>query len=76
MGVRPPLQPGVTDGHRSALLRSASRPDPWTSAGAKLKGDTTDMAHTVELEIAGRVLKLETGHMAKQADGSVLATYG
>lgn len=34
------------------------------------------MAHTVELEIAGRVLKLETGHMAKQADGSVLATYG
>jgi len=34
------------------------------------------MAHTVELEIAGRVLKLETGHLAKQADGSVLATYG
>ena len=34
------------------------------------------MAHTVELEVAGRVLKLETGHMAKQADGSVLATYG
>ncbi|MDO8546537.1 MAG: polyribonucleotide nucleotidyltransferase [Nitrospirales bacterium] len=34
------------------------------------------MVHTVELEIAGRVLKLETGHMAKQADGSVLATYG
>ena len=34
------------------------------------------MAHTVELEVAGRILKLETGHMAKQADGSVLATYG
>ncbi|MEK6603664.1 MAG: polyribonucleotide nucleotidyltransferase [Nitrospirota bacterium] len=34
------------------------------------------MVHTVELEVAGRVLKLETGHMAKQADGSVLATYG
>ena len=40
-----------------------------------LRGDTTDMAHTVELEIAGRMLKLETGHLAKQADGSVLATY-
>ncbi|TSA04812.1 MAG: polyribonucleotide nucleotidyltransferase [Nitrospiraceae bacterium] len=34
------------------------------------------MVHIVELEIAGRVLKLETGHLAKQADGSVLATYG
>ena len=34
------------------------------------------MAHTVELEVAGRVLKLETGRLAKQADGSVLATYG
>ncbi len=34
------------------------------------------MAQTVELDVAGRVLKLETGHLAKQADGSVLATYG
>jgi len=34
------------------------------------------MAHTVELEIAGRILKLETGRLAKQADGAVLATYG
>jgi len=34
------------------------------------------MAHTVELELAGRILKLETGHLAKQADGAVLATYG
>jgi polyribonucleotide nucleotidyltransferase len=34
------------------------------------------MAHTVELELAGRILKLETGRLAKQADGSVLATYG
>ena len=34
------------------------------------------MVHSVELEIAGRTLKLETGHMAKQADGSVLASYG
>jgi len=34
------------------------------------------MVHSVEIEIAGRILKLETGHMAKQADGSILASYG
>ena len=34
------------------------------------------MVHSVELEIAGHTLKLETGHMAKQADGSILASYG
>ena len=34
------------------------------------------MVHSVELEVAGRTLKLETGRMAKQADGSVLASYG
>jgi polyribonucleotide nucleotidyltransferase len=34
------------------------------------------MAHTVELELAGRTLRLETGHLAKQADGAVLATFG
>ncbi|TKB80849.1 MAG: polyribonucleotide nucleotidyltransferase [Nitrospira sp.] len=34
------------------------------------------MAHVVEIELAGRTLKLETGRWAKQADGSVVATYG
>ncbi len=34
------------------------------------------MVHVVELEVAGRRLRLETGRMAKQADGSVVATYG
>ena len=34
------------------------------------------MVHVVEIELAGRTLRLETGRMAKQADGSVLATYG
>ncbi len=34
------------------------------------------MVHVVELEVAGRRLRLETGRMAKQADGAVLATYG
>jgi polyribonucleotide nucleotidyltransferase len=32
--------------------------------------------HTVELDWAGRPLTLETGRIARQADGSVLATYG
>src|SRR5205807_7524870 len=34
------------------------------------------MAKTVELDLAGRTLRLETGRLAKQADGAVLATYG
>ena len=33
------------------------------------------MIHAVELEVGGRLLRLETGRMAKQADGAVLATY-
>ncbi|OAP41416.1 polyribonucleotide nucleotidyltransferase [Sinorhizobium glycinis] len=32
--------------------------------------------HKVEIEWAGRTLKLETGKIARQADGAVLATYG
>ncbi|MBL0848718.1 MAG: polyribonucleotide nucleotidyltransferase [Candidatus Liberibacter ctenarytainae] len=32
--------------------------------------------HTVEIDWAGRPLKLECGKIARQADGSVLATYG
>ncbi len=34
------------------------------------------MAHVVEIELAGKTLRLETGRMARQADGAVLATYG
>ena len=33
------------------------------------------MTHVVEMEVGGRPLRLETGRMAKQADGAVLATY-
>jgi len=32
--------------------------------------------HKVELEWGGKTLTLETGHIARQADGAVLATYG
>ncbi|MCP9438982.1 MAG: hypothetical protein NHB36_03775, partial [Nitrospira sp.] len=34
------------------------------------------MVHSVEIEIAGRTLRLETGRVAKQADGSIWASYG
>ena len=33
------------------------------------------MAHIVELELADRRLRLETGRVAKQADGAVWASY-
>ncbi|WP_447974884.1 polyribonucleotide nucleotidyltransferase [Nitrospira sp. Kam-Ns4a] len=33
------------------------------------------MVHVVEMEVAGRKLRLETGRVAKQADGAVLASY-
>ncbi len=32
--------------------------------------------HRVEIEWGGRTLKLETGHMARQADAAVYAQYG
>jgi len=32
--------------------------------------------HTTEIEWGGRTLRLETGRIARQADGAVLATYG
>ena len=32
--------------------------------------------HSVEIDWGGRPLKLETGMVARQADGAVMATYG
>ena len=37
---------------------------------------TNDKHTRVECEIAGKKLILETGHIARQAHGSVLVTYG
>ncbi len=34
------------------------------------------IGHTTQIEIGGRVLSLETGRVAKQADGAVLVRYG
>ena len=33
------------------------------------------MIHAVEIEVGGHMLRLETGKMAKQADGAILASY-
>ncbi len=37
---------------------------------------TRPIAHRVEMELAGRTLSIETGYVAKQADGAVLVQYG
>ncbi len=34
------------------------------------------MVHVIEMDLAGRKLRLETGRVAKQAGGAVLASYG
>src|SRR5260370_41434352 len=41
-----------------------------------MKGGTMFDIQRVEIDWAGRKLKLETGKFARQADGAVLATYG
>ncbi|HEU0116588.1 MAG TPA: polyribonucleotide nucleotidyltransferase, partial [Thermomicrobiales bacterium] len=38
--------------------------------------DNSPTIHTVELDIAGRALSLETGRIAGQADGAVVVRYG
>ncbi|MBM4119961.1 MAG: polyribonucleotide nucleotidyltransferase [Nitrospira sp.] len=34
------------------------------------------MVHVIEIDLAGKTLRLETGRLARQADGAVLASYG
>src|SRR5712664_69902 len=41
-----------------------------------MKEDQMFKIHSVEIDWGGRPLRLETGKMARQADGAVLATYG
>ncbi len=47
-------------------------------SGRPARGNGQDMfnLHTIEIEWGGRPLTLETGKVARQADGSVVATYG
>jgi polyribonucleotide nucleotidyltransferase len=54
----------------------ALRLDIGDGACSRIEGQEMFDTHTVEIEWAGRPLKLETGKIARQADGAVLATYG
>jgi polyribonucleotide nucleotidyltransferase len=47
----------------------------WLPGQLKLGNDMFDI-HRVEVDWGGRPLTLETGKIARQADGAVLATYG
>ena len=49
---------------------------PWLYVRRKKEKYDMFDKHTVEIDWAGRPLKLETGGMARQADGAVLVTYG
>jgi polyribonucleotide nucleotidyltransferase len=46
------------------------------AAGTREKKNTMFNIHKETFEWGGRELTLETGKIARQADGSVLATYG
>src|SRR5437764_1410628 len=69
--------PGAERGLRSAAPLSVSPSCSWLSA-LPPHGRKTDMfeIHREELDWAGRKLVLETGKIARQADGAVLATWG
>ena len=45
-------------------------------SGRATKDESMFTIHKQEIEWGGRTLTLETGHIARQADGAVLATYG
>src|SRR5438874_10174783 len=46
------------------------------ASGPRVKGNQMFNTKTVEIEWGGKTLKLETGRVARQADGAVLATLG
>ena len=58
-------------------VRKTNDPNPTTK---NRKSETREIImfdiHRVEIEWGGRKLKLETGHIARQADAAVLAQYG
>jgi polyribonucleotide nucleotidyltransferase len=62
------------------LVRKGSQ-ESWSVPGggrglSAYEGQDMFKTHKVEIEWAGRPLTLETGKIARQADGAVLATYG
>src|SRR5690606_29837961 len=88
-GPVPPFQPQTCHGAGlpDACLSKASRclardcvtalpPPARCRSGSHNQGQDMFNQHSVEIEWAGRPLKLETGKVARQADGAVIATYG
>ena len=58
--------------------QQAGLPATAEPAGIRPVGEGNEMfdMKTVEIEIGGKTLKLETGRVARQADGAVIATLG
>src|SRR5689334_11132399 len=63
-------------GYRSAHIDHHCSLSLSLWASVEQKARKSQMMHVIEIELAGRTLRLETGRVAKQADGSVLASYG
>ncbi|VTZ51594.1 polynucleotide phosphorylase/polyadenylase [Methylocella tundrae] len=69
--------PGAVLGAFSASLRQPLAVLLWLVFAFQIKKDEQMFdIHREELDWAGRKLVLETGKIARQADGAVLATYG
>ena len=62
------------------MLRGTPRSIPpscsWRRSGQEGKGSKCSTSNVLNSTWAGRKLILETGKIARQADGAVLATYG
>ena len=63
---------------KAACNRHRQDEEPVKQAAYTNRQETKTMfdIHSVEIEWAGRPLKIETGHIARQADGAVLVSYG
>ena len=56
-------------------FRPCPPPRKW-ALGTRMKDTTCSISNARSIDWAGRKLTLETGRIARQADGAVLATYG
>ena len=74
MAGSPDAFPGCGTTARESVSPSCSWPSPLRENHER-KITMFDI-HRVELDWGGRKLTLETGKVARQADGAVIATYG
>src|SRR5690606_12545085 len=63
-------------GEAGAWPQRSGRPITPYSEQDPCQGTGFMAIHQVELEIGGRTLSIQTGKVAKQADGAVLVQYG